>query len=115
VGRIGVTDKADPQVGIVWHPSVVDEIIEGAVNDYIPYEVELNPRELEREISKYFSKLSEEGIKNILTENHLARLNVCAAILSEIKGRASPDRLLQEMLLIAASYAGPFITTPSHP
>ncbi|MBQ4766390.1 hypothetical protein F9U42_04485 [Pectobacterium versatile] len=31
VGSVGVTDKAGPQVGIVWHSSVINEIIDGEV------------------------------------------------------------------------------------
>lgn len=104
VGRIGVTDKADPQVGTVWHPSVVDEIIDGGVFDYLDYEVTMNNRDLEAEINQYLTACSPEVIENILDKERATRHYAYNEIMKTIKGRASPLELAELIQQVTSAY-----------
>ncbi|NIH22151.1 hypothetical protein [Providencia heimbachae] len=109
VGRLGVTSKADPQVGTVWHASLVDEIIDGATYDFLSHEIIINDHELEGEISNSLSMCSRSGIANILNENQPSRHYVLHEILKKIKGRASPSELMSLILSVAENYSGPYV------
>lgn len=106
VGRIGVTDKADPQVGTVWHPSVVDEIIDGAVFDYLDYEVTMNNRDLEATINEYLTSCSPEVIENILDKDSVTRYYAYNEIMKKIKGRSSPSELTELIQQVTSAYKG---------
>lgn len=104
VGRIGVTDKADPQVGTVWHPSVVDEIIDGSVFDCLGYEVTMNDRELEAAIKNYLTACSPKVIENILNAELATRHYAYNEIMKTIKGRCSPLEMAKLIQQITSGY-----------
>lgn len=109
VGRLGVTGRADPQVGTVWHASLVDEIIDGAIYDFLSHEIIMSDHELEKEISDSLSMLSLTGIENILNEKTPSRHYLLQDILKKIKGRASPSELMSLILSVAKNYSGPYV------
>ncbi|MFJ5338830.1 hypothetical protein ACIPSD_06905 [Pectobacterium sp. CHL-2024] len=109
VGRIGVTDKADPQVGTVWHASVVDEIIDGKVFDLLQFEIEMDEKNIETSIKDYLKRLSEKGLENLLNPDSTARYYTHSAVLKDIKGRYNPDKLMQLILKVASVYDGPLV------
>ena len=108
VGRIGVTEKADPQIGIVFHASVIDEIIDANCFAPLTNDLELNNRELEAAILDQLRTASPEGIANISDESIPSRFYVRSAVLDRIQGRASPKRVLEEILALARDYKGPY-------
>ncbi|WP_421148536.1 hypothetical protein [Aeromonas dhakensis] len=109
VGRIGVTDKADPQVGTVWHASVVDEIIDGKVFDFLPFEIEINEQHIENSIKNYLRKLNSKGLENVLNPESPARHYTHRAVQNDIKGRANPDKLMKLILEVSSVYNGPLV------
>ncbi|MHB9323096.1 hypothetical protein ACP3TG_29040 [Phytobacter diazotrophicus] len=108
VGRIGVTSKADPQVGTVWHASVVDEIIDGAVYDVLNQDIKLGTSEQELVIKDYLKKESSEHKDNILKADSSAKHYAFNAVMHELKGRASPDELRLLIQDVCKAYTGPF-------
>ncbi|HHX4019047.1 MULTISPECIES: hypothetical protein [Klebsiella] len=109
VGRVGVTEKADPQVGIVWHASVIDEIIDGKVFDFHPDEIEMARKDIEAVIREHLKTANAKGIENILNENTPSRHYVHSQIMKDIKGRAKPGELMQLILDVTAAYDGPLV------
>ncbi|WP_446924780.1 hypothetical protein [Klebsiella pneumoniae] len=109
VGRVGVTDKADPQVGIVWHTSVINEIIDGEVFDFHHDEIEMERKDIEAIIREDLKTASAKGIDNILNDNTPARHYVYSTIMKNIKGRAKPGELMQLILEVTAAYDGPLV------
>lgn len=109
VGRIGVTKEADPQIGTVWHRSVIDEIIEGKSMERLPAEIEVSPRNLESEINKALSTCSQRGLENVNNPDLPSRHYLQHRILETVNGRASPKRVLDEILIIARHYNGPLV------
>lgn len=109
VGRLGVTKEADPQVGIVWHRSVIDEIIDGKCFERLPFEIELSPRDLEAAAKEAFGGLSRKGLENIKNPEMPSRFYVRSRLMEQISGRASPERALDAVLEVAESYDGPFV------
>jgi hypothetical protein len=109
VGRIGVTDKADPQVGTVWHASVVDEIIDGKVFDLLPFEIEISENHVEDSIKNHLKKMTSEGLKNLLNPESKARHYTYRYVQNDIKGRANPDKLMKLILEVASAYNGPLV------
>ena len=107
VGRLGVTNKADPQVGTVWHASLVDEIIDGTTYDCLPCDITMNESELESVIYTNLSQCSLSGIKNILDEAQPARHYVFNDVMKIINGRASPQNLMRLILDVTKNYDGP--------
>ncbi len=104
VGRLGVTNKADPQVGTVWHPSLIDEIIDGATYDCLPPDITINESELERKICDNLSQCSPLVIKNILNEKQPTRHYIFHDVMKTIKGRASPENLMRLILHVSENY-----------
>ena len=109
VGRIGVTDKADPKVGTVWHTSVIDEIIDGKVFDFLPFEIEINERYIEVSIKDHLRKLNANGLKNVLNPESTARHYTHNAVQDDIKGRVNPDKLMELIIEVASAYDGPLV------
>ncbi len=109
VGRLGVTKEADPQVGIVWHRSVIDEIIDGKCFERLPFEIELSPRDLEAAAKEAFGKISRKGLESVKNPQMPSRFYVRNALLEQISGRASPEHALEAVLEAAEAYDGPFV------
>lgn len=109
VGRIGVTKEADPQVGIVWHKSVIDEIIEGKLFERLPAEIEISPRVLEAAVKEALSSCSRKGLENVNNPDMPSRFYLQNRVLEIVDGRASPKHALDEILAIAQTYDGPLI------
>lgn len=109
VGREGVTDKADPQVGIVWHQSVIDEIIDGGIFEKLPFEIEISPSELEAAVNEEFKKSSRVGLDNVLNPKANSRYIVRDRVLRRIKGRAVPEQVVQAVVRLAEVYEGPLV------
>ncbi|HHQ6559107.1 TPA: hypothetical protein ACSTJ0_003729 [Serratia fonticola] len=113
VGRLGVLEKADPQVGTVWHASVVDEIIDGEIFDYLSFEIELKNKDLEEAIREHLKTANAKGIENILNLETNSRFYVLQQVMDSIKGRASPSNLLKLILHITKNYDGPLVNDKS--
>ncbi|MGQ7863083.1 hypothetical protein ACUN0G_27980 [Pseudomonas sp. 32A] len=109
VGREGVTEKADPQVGIVWHQSVIDEIIDGGVFEKLPFEIEVNPGELDQAVNEALRASSRIGLNNISDANKPSRFIVRDRVLQNIQGRAMPEQVLEAVIRLAAIYDGPLV------
>lgn len=108
VGRVGVTEKVDPQIGIVFHASVIDEIIEADYWAPLPQDVEVSNSDLEAAILHQLSTASRDGISNINNEAMPSRFYVRNAVIGRIDGKASPRRVLNEILALAKGYNGPY-------
>lgn len=109
VGRLGVTKEADPQIGTVWHRSVIDEIIDGKFYERLPYEIELSSRELEAAAKEALIGCSRKGLENVKNPQMPSRFYVRNSLLERICGRASPQRALEAVLEAAEAYDGPFV------
>lgn len=112
-GRLGVTKEADPQIGTVWHRSVIDEIIEGQCFERLPFEIELPLRELEAAAREVFATISLVGLENIRNPEAPSRFFTRQRLMKYINGRASPERALNAILSVAESYDGPFVSDDS--
>lgn len=110
VGRLGVTKEADPQIGTVWHRSVIDEIIEGQCFERLSFDIELSSRELEAAAKEVFPPISLAGLENIKNPDMPSRFFACRRLMERINGRASPERALEAILAVAESYDGPFVS-----
>lgn len=109
VGREGVTDKADPQVGVVWHQSVINEIIDGDVYEKLPFEIEVSPGDLEAAINEEFKTSSRIGLDNILNPKLRSRYIVRDRVLKQIQGRAIPEQVVEAVVRLAGIYDGPLV------
>ncbi|CEL29048.1 hypothetical protein [Pseudomonas fluorescens] len=109
VGREAVTDKADPQIGIVWHRSVIDEIIDGGCFERLPYDIEVKSDELDKAINEEFKTCSKKGLANILNPDMPSRLFVRDRVLQKLQGRAVPKEVVEAMVRLAKIYEGPLV------
>ncbi len=109
VGREGVTSSADPQIGIVWHASVIQEIIEGGVFESLAFEIEASPSEVEAAVLKKLAECSAGGVANILNEETHSRFFARNKILESLRGRGRPDSVLKELIRLAEIYDGPLV------
>lgn len=110
VGRLGVTKEGDPQIGIVWHRLVIDEIIDGKCFERLPCEIELSSRELSAAAKGAFETMSREGLENVKNPEMPSRFYVRNRLMEQISGRASPERALEAVLEAAEAYDGPFVS-----
>lgn len=108
VGRLGVEDGADPQIGTVWNQSVIDEIIQGQC--YERLEIELSSHELLKNATKILESCSRQGLENVKNPDMPSRFYVRQELLKKIGGRASPSRALEAVLSAAEIYQGPFVS-----
>ncbi|MEQ6438284.1 hypothetical protein V8Z74_25250 [Comamonas sp. w2-DMI] len=108
VGRVGVTNEKDPQIGIVWHSDVIDEIIEGARYEEHPDRLEILLKDFEKVVEEVLVTSSKEGLENINNPDLPSRYYVQREILKKIEGRASPEKVLDTLLDVAKRYTGPF-------
>ncbi|WP_313281177.1 hypothetical protein [Stutzerimonas balearica] len=108
VGRLGVTKESDPQIGTVWHRSVIDEIIDGGCFERLPFEIELSPRDLDTAAMEAFGTISRKGLDNVKNPEMPSRFYVRNRLLEQINGRASPERALEAVLAAAELFNGPF-------
>lgn len=107
VGRMGVNEKQDPQVGIVWHSDVIDEIIDGARYEEHPDFLGIPTRELEQAINEALATCSKEGLENIKNPRMPSRYYVQREIMEKIEGRATAENVLSNLLALAEQYNGP--------
>ncbi|TQJ94706.1 hypothetical protein [Achromobacter sp. SLBN-14] len=107
-GRLGITTKEDPQVGTVWHPKVVDEIIDNGVHERLAGEIVANDSEVEAAVREVLKEASREGVENILDASKQSRHYFRQRVQTQMNGRAAPDVALEKLLLVAESYEGPF-------
>ncbi|MGO4158585.1 hypothetical protein [Cupriavidus sp. YAF13] len=108
-GRLGITTKEDPQVGTVWHRSVIDEVINDRVFERLPYEIVAGDDELQAAVHETFKILSKKGLENVLNKSTAARYYSQNEVLGIMNGRVSPDKALAAVLLVAEYYDGPFV------
>lgn len=108
VGRLGVTAQEDPQIGTVWHRSVIDEIIDGKCFERLPAEIELPLRELVQVATNSLGTISRQGLENINNPEKPSRIYVRNELLKRVCARASPERALEAVLEAASNYNGPF-------
>lgn len=95
VGREGVTDKNDPQVGIVWHASVIDEIIEGDCFERLPYEIEVGDQEIRSAIAEELKNHSKDDMQLVLNPATSYRTIVRDKVLKRLHGRARPKEVAE--------------------
>ena len=107
VGRVGVTDEQDPQVGIVWHSDVIDEIIDGARHEEHPDSLGILPRDLEKAINEVLATLSKEGLENAKNPDVPTRYYLQREVLKRIEGRATSENVLSNIVALAEQYNGP--------
>lgn len=109
VGRLGVKGDQDPQIGTVWHKSVIDEIIIAKTNENLPHEVELTHCELVENMQTILAKSSQKGLENIKNIDIPSRYYVRQELMKKVNGRASPDNALKAVLDAAESYQGELV------
>lgn len=109
VGRIAIKGELDPQIGTVWHISVIDEIIESKSYEKLPDEVELSHEEMIEELQSILAKLSQTGIDNIKNDELPSRYYTRNSLMEKISGRANPERALEAVLYAAENYRGELV------
>lgn len=109
MGRTGVTDEADPQVGIVWHRSVIDEIIDGAHYECLPFDIEAKSSEIDAAIKEELKTCSRKGLDNVRNLDMPSRYYVRRRVLERLSGRAKPDDVVEAILRVAETYDGPLV------
>lgn len=110
VGRIGVIGDSDPQIGTVWHASVIDEIIDGRSHELLPEEIEVSGRILDEAILQQLGTCSRQGLDNIRNDQLPSRHYVLHRLLEALKGRVSPQRAMVALLHAADHYDGPLVS-----
>lgn len=109
-GRLGITAKVDPQVGTVWHPKVVDEIIDDGVHERRSFEIVADDSEVEAAVREVLKASSRKGIENILDESTESRFYCRHRVQTLMNGRATPEAALETLLRLAKSYDGPVLS-----
>lgn len=111
VGRIGIDGDSDPQIGTVWHKSVIDEIIRAECFENHPHNLQLPMQDLMTQMNEILKTCSKEGIENICNPNLPSRHYVRDTLLKKINGRASPENALEAVINAAKIYNGPLVQT----
>lgn len=109
VGRVGIKGELDPQIGTVWHRSVIDEIIESKLHEKLSSEIELTHDEMVDELQNIFAGMSRIGIENIKNKNLRSRYYVRESLMENISGRAKPELALKAVLDAAENYSGELV------
>ncbi|WP_412500061.1 hypothetical protein [Vibrio cyclitrophicus] len=109
VGRLGIKGNQDPQIGTVWHKSVIDEIIESKLYEKLPFEIELTHSELIEKMQSILARSSKSGLDNIKNEEMPSRYYVRNELLEKISGRASLENALEAVLDAAENYKGELV------
>ncbi|SEI89471.1 hypothetical protein [Frateuria terrea] len=109
VGRMGVRNDRDPQIGTVWHASVIDEIIDGRCHEHLAAEIELTNSALEAAVVESLRTCSREGLENLNNPQMRSRFYVQHEVLKRISGRAKPQRVLDAVVDMAQRYKGPLV------
>lgn len=109
VGRIGVQGDVAPQIGTVWKKSVIDEIIEAAHLEKLPYEIELSHDEMVENMQSILAMCSIQGLQNIKNPELPSRYYVRRSLMEKICGRASPEDALAAVLDAAEKYDGELV------
>ena len=109
VGRIGIKGEEDPQIGMVWKSSVIDEIIEAMHFENLPNEIELSHDEMLENMQSILATCSFQGLQNIKKLDLPARYYVCGSLMEKICGRASPENALDAVLDAAENYEGELV------
>ena len=107
VGRLGINEKHDPQIGIVWHRSVIDEIILGQKFEKLSSEIEVSNGELSESVLRILSSCSRKGLENINNYKTPSRYYVCRQVMKDVDGHVSHERALDAVLENAKHYNGP--------
>lgn len=103
VGRLGVSHEVDPQIGVVWHQSVIDEIINGCNFEYLSDELQLHTDELEIKAESAITQCEKHiDLPNINSDSSIYHY-VYKKLMRDIDGRASPIRAEQAIRKIVAS------------
>ncbi|MFC3937792.1 hypothetical protein ACFOW3_24490, partial [Acidovorax facilis] len=108
VGRVGVTETVDPQIGTVWHRSVIDKIIDEQCWERLPDEIKALPRAIEAAVKSALSMCSKELVEDIKDPSSSTRYVFQRSLMMDLHGRARPSEVLQELLAIAQTYDGPY-------
>lgn len=104
VGRIGVTKEGDPQIGTVWHQSVIDEIIDSMTSEQLTWAIEVSETKLDQAVLAELSTCSKDGIENIKNPALPSRFYARTNVLKALEGRASPKRALEAILRLVETY-----------
>ncbi|RBH52411.1 MULTISPECIES: hypothetical protein [Pseudomonas] len=97
VGRVGIQGGNDPQIGTVWHPKVIDEIIDGQHYERLPHAIEVPSRELECAMAEVLKKIAPEVVQRLSDSNSPYWQMIINDVLSRLQGRVSLKRVRQEM------------------
>jgi len=108
VGRIGVTNGIDPQVGTVWHRDVIDQIIDAQCFERLSWDIAASSREREAAIRSLLSGFPKGLVDSISDSKKSMRHVAHRKIMEDLNGRASPSQVLDELIEIASSYTGPY-------
>lgn len=108
VGRIGIVNGVDPQIGTVWHRSVIDVIIDGQRFERLPEDIEAPPSERAAAVRKMLGTCSKEGVESVKNPDFPSRYYIRREVMEELHGRASPAKVLEELLEAAQTYDGPY-------
>lgn len=122
VGRIGngvgpddANDEAatrpsdlDAQLGIVWHVSVIKEIIEAAEHERLPDETLISPVELESAVMAHLANCPQSTVAHIANPEASTRYYARNAILESVNGRAKPKDVLAALMDAVKTYEGPY-------
>lgn len=109
VGRMGVTKESDPQIGTVWHQSVIDQIIDGKCFERLPTEITASTSEVEIAAIQAISSCSRKGLQNINNHKSPSRFYVQIKVLEKMNGRTSPKQALEVLLDMAKIYDGTLV------
>lgn len=95
-GRLGSTSELEAQIGTIWQRSLVDEIIDGTVQAPLPDRLEASPPEVRNIIDSTWPKSSE--FASSVLKNKLQQDYYTFELMEELKGRANPEDVKDELL-----------------
>lgn len=98
----------DAQLGIVWHVSVIKEIIEAGQHERLPDDILVFPAELKSAVMTHLAKCPQSTVGHIANPEATTRYYARNAILASVEGRAKPKDVLESLMDAVSTYEGPF-------
>lgn len=108
VGRIGGTTEFEAQIGVVWHRSVINEIIEGGTYEKHPDYIQASLSQIREATQRTLSMYTQENIEEMRCGKHIYVQYASKLIWAAVEGRTDMEVVRAELLEALADFRGPF-------
>lgn len=98
----------DAQLGIVWHASVIKEIVENGQYERLPDDILVSSAELESVVMAHLAQCPQSTVMHIANPEATTRYYARNAILADVDGRAKPKDVLEALMNAVKTYDGPY-------